>query len=67
MYSHSDVSLLDYPAGESRIFQGVTTDVVGNCGQSPFPVGRLLEGKLQAVMGGHLPSQHPLLYWDPLS
>ena len=39
IHSHSDRSLLDDPGGESKVHQGVTTEVVGNCGFSPFPVG----------------------------
>jgi N-acyl-D-amino-acid deacylase len=39
MHSHSDVSLLDDPGGESKAHQGVTTEVIGNCSFSPFPVG----------------------------
>ena len=39
MHSHSDVTLLDDPGGESKVFQGVTTEVTGNCGFSPFPIG----------------------------
>lgn len=37
IHTHSDVSLLHDPAGESKVLQGVTTEVVGNCGFSPFP------------------------------
>ena len=39
MHSHSDRTLLDDPGGDSKIYQGVTTEVVGNCGFSPYPVG----------------------------
>ena len=39
MHSHSDVTLLDDPGGESKAHQGVTTEVTGNCGFSPFPIG----------------------------
>ncbi|MDA1349596.1 MAG: D-aminoacylase [Chloroflexi bacterium] len=39
MHTHSDLSLLDDPGGESKAHQGVTTEVTGNCGESPFPVG----------------------------
>lgn len=39
MHTHSDLTLLDDPGGDSKIHQGVTTEVVGNCGYSPFPVG----------------------------
>ncbi len=38
MHSHSDYSLVVAPAAESRIGQGITTEVVGNCGYSPAPV-----------------------------
>ena len=40
MHTHSDVSLLDNPEGESKIFQGITSEVIGNCSYSPFPVGK---------------------------
>jgi N-acyl-D-amino-acid deacylase len=38
LHSHSDIQLPDYPRGESMITQGITTQLVGNCGLSPFPV-----------------------------
>lgn len=38
VHTHSDFSLLRFPRGESRISQGVTTEVGGNCGLAPFPV-----------------------------
>ena len=37
-HSHSDFSLLANPTAESTIRQGVTTEVVGNCGWSYAPV-----------------------------
>ena len=37
IHSHTDTNLLDAPKGDSRIFQGVTAEVGGNCGSSPFP------------------------------
>ena len=39
MHTHSDVTLLDDPGGESKAYQGVTTEVIGNCSISPFPIG----------------------------
>ena len=39
MHSHSDVTLLDDPLRESKAYQGITTEVVGNCGFSPYPNG----------------------------
>ncbi len=38
IHTHSDVILLDEPGGASKILQGVTTEVTGNCSFSPFPV-----------------------------
>ncbi len=38
IHTHSDVSLLAASAGESKARQGVTTEVVGNCGFSAYPV-----------------------------
>jgi N-acyl-D-amino-acid deacylase len=37
IHTHTDTNLLICPEGDSRIFQGITTDVGGNCGGSPFP------------------------------
>jgi len=38
IHSHSDLSLLINPRAESKIRQGVTTEVIGNCGSSPAPI-----------------------------
>lgn len=37
-HSHSDVSVLKNPSARNRILQGISTEVTGNCGFSPFPV-----------------------------
>jgi N-acyl-D-amino-acid deacylase len=37
IHTHTDSNLLDAPLGDSKIYQGVTTDIGGNCGSSPFP------------------------------
>ena len=37
IHSHSDDSIIACPTAESRILQGVTTDVGGNCGGSEAP------------------------------
>ncbi|MFC1525458.1 amidohydrolase family protein [Candidatus Latescibacterota bacterium] len=43
-HTHSDVPLLVDPRAQSKIRQGVTTEVVGNCGSSPAPLhGQALE------------------------
>ena len=38
MHSHSDLSLLVNPRAESKVRQGVTTEVIGNCGASAAPL-----------------------------
>jgi len=38
MHSHSDISLFFEPHAQSKIMQGVTTEVVGNCGITSAPV-----------------------------
>lgn len=38
VHTHCDFSLPSFPRAESMTRQGVTTQVVGNCGISPFPV-----------------------------
>jgi N-acyl-D-aspartate/D-glutamate deacylase len=45
IHSHSDLSLLSAPGARSKIRQGITTEVLGNCGFSPAPVpsGRAAE------------------------
>ena len=56
MHSHSDVTLLDDPGGESKVHQGVTTEVTGNCGFSPFPIGPAgPEGASDPDMGSRYP------------
>lgn len=36
-HSHGDISFLQDDRCEAKIFQGITTEVTGNCGESPFP------------------------------
>ena len=41
--THSDFTLPLYPRAESRVHQGITTELVGSCGftAAPIPPGRL--------------------------
>ncbi|MBP1993154.1 N-acyl-D-amino-acid deacylase family protein [Paenibacillus eucommiae] len=36
-HSHSDLLIMDQPLGQIKLLQGVTTEVVGNCGLAPAP------------------------------
>ncbi len=38
LHSHSDFSLRECPTADSRIRQGITTEIAGNCGSSIAPV-----------------------------
>ena len=37
IHTHSDATILGYPGAESRVTQGITTEVTGNCGSSVVP------------------------------
>ena len=36
-HAHSDTMFLKDDSGASKLFQGITTEISGNCGSSPFP------------------------------
>ena len=38
IHSHSEWSLIKFPTGDSKVMQGVTLDVNGNCGIAPAPL-----------------------------
>lgn len=38
IHTHSDGDILAYPRAESRVLQGITTEVTGNCGSSAAPL-----------------------------
>jgi N-acyl-D-amino-acid deacylase len=54
IHTHSDLSILVNRQAESAVRQGVTTQLIGNCGMSPAPVGE-----------AHLTELH--LQWGPIS
>lgn len=37
IHTHSDGDIFDYPTADSRVRQGVTTEITGNCGGSAAP------------------------------
>ena len=47
-HTHSDISLLADRLAESKVRQGVTTDVIGNCGFSPAPALGAAHDEVQA-------------------
>ena len=51
-HSHSDNTIMLNPTAQSTIRQGVTTEMVGNCGHSPAPLTDLSRGdKGQDLLG----------------
>jgi len=38
VHGHSDISLIAAHGGFSKVSQGITTEICGNCGLSPFPL-----------------------------
>ena len=51
-HSHSDITLLVEPRAESKIHQGITTEIIGNCGDSPAPLlGAAMEEARAAAKG----------------
>ena len=56
MHSHSDFTLPINPRAESKVRQGVTTEVIGMCGSSPAP--------FDPVSGERMMAIHPHLPWE---
>ncbi len=52
-HGHSDMSLLAAPEAVGKISQGITSEVAGNCGLSPFPVTDLNRDHLEALWRGY--------------
>jgi N-acyl-D-amino-acid deacylase len=54
-HCHSDLMVLDEPLSEIKLQQGVTTEVVGNCGMTPAPFAPqnldLLRSYVEPVLG----------------
>jgi len=47
IHTHSDTVFFSNPTGESHVFQGVTTDIMGNCGNSPAPLSEQTAGRMR--------------------
>lgn len=52
IHTHSDLSFILDPSANSKLMQGVTTEVVGNCGFSPFPVASTRRDLLAEFLSG---------------
>lgn len=63
MHSHSDLTLLAGVNAESKVRQGVTTEVIGNCGESAAP----LEGEAVGVAQTSASEYGLKVTWSSLS
>jgi len=61
-HTHSEISVLANPDAPAKIRQGVTTEVVGNCGFSAFPLSD--ETRKMARDFSHPVFGHPEVEWD---
>lgn len=52
-HGHSDLSLLAAPEAESKVTQGVTTEIAGNCGLSAFPLTALNREHLEKLYANY--------------
>jgi N-acyl-D-amino-acid deacylase len=64
IHTHSDLTLLEYPGAASKVMQGVTTEVVGNCGLSPYPVARARAPMHAELMACAAPANVDLAWLD---
>ncbi len=58
IHTHTDRSIFEFPLADSKVLQGVTTDVTGNCGIGLFPVASARKTELENYLGmvkGKLP------------
>jgi N-acyl-D-amino-acid deacylase len=60
IHSHSDFTLLIDPSADSAIAQGVTTEVVGNCGHGCAPIGLETDARFTANIYGWGPGVRPI-------
>jgi N-acyl-D-amino-acid deacylase len=67
MHTHSDFTLLLEPLAQSRVRQGVTTEVTGNCGGSPGPIldsGKNAFMEYMTDLGKYYKARIPKAEWD---
>ena len=62
VHAHDDAAVIATPAMDFKVMQGVTTDIVGNCGMGVAPVGEAFEGFFNAGLANVL-GPVPELRW----
>jgi N-acyl-D-amino-acid deacylase len=62
IHTHSDLTILVNRKAESVVRQGVTTELIGNCGMSPAPVDKAFLGDIKRQWGPI--SSQPEVSWE---
>lgn len=62
MHGHSDELLFVVPSADSKVRQGITTEVGGNCGFSPAPLNAELRSQKERELRNRYAFEAP--YWD---
>ncbi len=60
LHTHTDRKIFDTPLGDSKVMQGVTTEVTCNCGIGPFPASLDRMDELESylsTLSGSLPKE----------
>ena len=61
IHCHSDFAIFDNPDSEIKLKQGVTLDVLGNCGESLAPLDEISRASIKAANGSNIDAwAHPL-------
>jgi N-acyl-D-aspartate/D-glutamate deacylase len=60
IHSHSDFTLLVDPSADSALAQGVTTEIVGNCGHGCAPIGLEEDSRFTANIYGWAAGLRPI-------
>jgi N-acyl-D-amino-acid deacylase len=62
IHTHSDLTILINPPAESAVRQGVTTQLIGNCGMSPAPIDDAHLDDMKYYLGH--PAESTQLSWN---
>lgn len=67
VHGHSDVSLFMNPVCETQVAQGITSEIMGNCGYSPFPLYDFNRGYFIVPEDAELPWSTPDDYYETVT
>ena len=62
LHSHGDIANLAEPTLDAKIMQGITTEIVGNCGLGPTPLTAETRESFKSLVAGSM--GYPELQWN---